>query len=324
MEIIPGLSNWKLTIRRESDHIVILRAVTCDLRAALPDELFGLPVTILGDHALAPDAKDLPGEAVRLTCGREAGEWDNRNLQDLTLPAHLEAAEDYALYRCRSLHTLRLHDGVKRWGGGSLMNCRALRTIHLTRLGARHGEALAFLCDEIHEELDVSLYGPEGGLTRLIFPEFVEVYEENCPAHHFDYNIYGGGHPYHHVFRGKQLDLRDYDGLWDKFLREEHEPDAAMRLAWMRLRWPTDLSAAAEAQYRRYLTEHAREALLWQLSLGDHPGLKQLLDLLQPDGALLHEACEQARRTRDTEGLALLLERQHKAAPAGFDKDFDL
>ena len=43
METISGLSNWKLTLRREVDHIQILRAVTFDRRAALPDELFGLP-----------------------------------------------------------------------------------------------------------------------------------------------------------------------------------------------------------------------------------------------------------------------------------------
>lgn len=324
MESIAGLSNWKLTLRREKEHIVLLRAVTCDQKAALPDELWGLPVTVLEDHALAPSARPVEGEQVCITCGREAGAWDNRNLADLTLPAHLTEVKDYALYGCRSLHTLRLFDRVDRWGGGCVMNCRNLRKIHLTRVGEKHGEALAFLCDEIHEELAVTLWEANGTETRLVFPEYAEIYEENVPNHHFDYHINGGGHPYHHVFRAKQLDLRVYDGLWAKYLREEHEPDAALRLACTRLRWPTDLSGQAERQYWDYLMSRKEQALLYQLSQRDVFGLKLLLEGLQPEPDLLHRACETARESGSTEAMALLLEKQHKAEPTGFDKDFDL
>ena len=54
---------------------------------------------------LATNASAVAGEEVRLTCGPE-GEWDNRNLQELTLPAFLTDVHNYALYGCRSLHTL--------------------------------------------------------------------------------------------------------------------------------------------------------------------------------------------------------------------------
>ena len=56
METVSGVSNWKLVIRREERSVCILRAVTCDERAVLPEELFGLPVTELGGHALSPTA----------------------------------------------------------------------------------------------------------------------------------------------------------------------------------------------------------------------------------------------------------------------------
>lgn len=323
METMNGLSNWKLTVRREGDHAAILRAVTCDTRAVLPDEIFGLPVTVLGDHALAPGASQVEGEEVRIVCGRE-GDWDNRNLQELTLPAGLTEVQNYALYGCRSLHTLHLHDRVDRWGGGCLMNCRLLRSIRLTRVGERQGEALAFLCGELQEELDVHLYGTDGCYTPLVFPGFTEDYEENCPNHHFDYTIRGGGHAYHHTFPDKQLSLRTYDELWDKYLRKGHEPDTAMRLAYTRLRWPTELSAAAEMQYGDYLKKNAEAVLLWQICRRDAQGLSLLLGLLEIDDTLLHRACEQARREGNTEALALLLEKQRKAEPKGFDKDFDL
>ena len=323
MEILHGQSNWKLTVRREQDHIVLLRAVTCDTRAVLPDELFGLPVTVLGDHALAPNASTVTGEQVRITCGRE-GDWDNRNLEDLTLSAHLTDVENYALYGCRSLHTLRLHDRVDRWGGYCFMNCRALRNIDLTRVGELQGAALAFLCGEVHEELNVTVRRTDGTEERLIFPDYQEEYEENCPNHHFDYKISGGGYPYHNVFRNKQLLLRVYDSLWDKYLREQYDPQTALRLAYTRLRWPVDLIEQQEGQYWAYLSRNKEQALLWQLEQKDGRGLKLLLEGLQPDEALLHKACEAARLAGNTEGLALLLEKQKPAAKSGFDKDFDL
>ena len=53
METISGVSNWQLVVRREAAGVTILYARTCDERAALPEELFGLPVIALGPRALA-------------------------------------------------------------------------------------------------------------------------------------------------------------------------------------------------------------------------------------------------------------------------------
>ena len=60
METVSGASNWKLVFRREDTGVIILRAGTPDARAVLPEELLGLPVTALGDRALAPDRQRLP------------------------------------------------------------------------------------------------------------------------------------------------------------------------------------------------------------------------------------------------------------------------
>lgn len=324
MEYISSLSNWKLTVRREEDHIAILRAVTCDRKAVLPDELWGLPVTVLGDHALAPHGASVAGEEVRLTCGREDGDWDNRRLEDLTLPGPLVEVQDYGLYGCRDLQVLRFHDGIRRWGGGSLMNCRSLHVFFVTRIDDRDGESLAFLCDEIHDELDVTIRQMDGTETRLIFPDYIEEYEENCPAHHFDYKIYGGGHPYHHVFKAKQLSLRDYDALWGAFLKEAHEEDTALRMAWTRLRYPSDLADWAEEQYESYLAEHKEEGLLWLLSRRDQRGLALFLERMKPGEEALYKACDRARQDHNTEALALLLEHRRPQTPRGLDCSFDL
>lgn len=323
METFYGSSNWQLTVRRERDHVVILQAVTCDSHAVLPDEIFDLPVTVLGEKALSPTARPAQGEMVRILCGREE-EWDNRNLQELTLPEPLTDVKNYALSGCSNLHTLYLHDKIRRWGGGCVMNCRSLRRIHLTRVGEKQGESLAVLCGELSDELDVTIRGTDGAEARLLFPEYAELFEENIPHHQFDYHIQGGGFPYHHTFPGKQLSLRAYDELWEKYRCTQTEPDTAMRLAYYRLRWPVELSEQAEQQYTGYLMQHTEAALLWQLSQRDTVGLLLLLGKLQPDDTILHRACEQARQAGYTEAVALLLERQRKAAPQGFDRSFDL
>lgn len=325
METVSGVSNWRLAFRREADRVTILRAGTPDVRAVLPDQLFGLPVTVLGDRALAPERQgEIPpgAETILLTCGPAEGEWDNRRLRDLTLPETLEAVGDYALLNCSALKTLRMADRISHWGGGALMNCRSLDTLHLTRTGPDQGEALAWFAGELSRELDVTVYGPNGEVTRLLFPEFAELYEENCPAHHFDYFISGAGYPYHHCFRQKRLSLKEYDALWRDFLGMEHDGAAALRLAWRRLRWPVDLGETAAAGYRAYLKEHAGDAL--RLLLEEGEDLSLLLKLAEPDRDALSAACALAREKGNTAALAALLEERHRRFPVGLEKSFTL
>ncbi len=330
METISGDGNWRLVFRREAGGAVILRAGTPDARAALPERLFGLPVTALGDRALAPERQSDPlpagAETVLVACvpPEEGAAWDNRGLRDLALPESLRSVGDYALLNCSALKTLRIYDGVSRWGGGALMNCRQLDTLRLTRTGPDQGETLAWFAGELSRELDVTVYGPGGETARLVFPEYTELYEENCPAHHFDYFISGAGYPYHHCFRQKRFSFKEYDALWPDFLGMEHEDAAALRLAWRRLRRPVDLSDAAAEDYRAYLTGHAGEALRLLLEERDTEALPLLLELTKPDRETLSAACALAREAGDTGALALLLEEQHRRFPAGAEKSFAL
>lgn len=98
----------------------ILRAVTCQEQAVLPDTLFGLPVTGLGDHALSPTAAPIEGEEVLMTCGPLGADpgWDNHRLRDLTMPRAPGAGG--GLCPCSTatgLETLRLWDDVRGWSG---------------------------------------------------------------------------------------------------------------------------------------------------------------------------------------------------------------
>ena len=324
METISGLTNWRLTVRREKNGVTILRAVTCDENAALPDEIFGLPVTGLSDRALAHGAKPAEGEEVTVLGGAEGADWDNRNITALTLPRGLQSVGDYAFMNLRRMETLRFFDGVRTFGSASFMNCRLFSRVELTRVSHEQGPALASLVQSLPQELDVTIHRADGATLRLIFPEYFENYTENSPAHHFELKIVGGGYAYHGVFRAKKLVAADYDALWRDYVAAEHEEESALRLAFYRLRWPAELSDRAREQYASHLRMNLREALCFALHERDAHGLRLLLELGVPDANALEFALNESRALRFTEATALLLEQRRKTPGTGKTKKFEL
>ena len=294
---------------------MILRASTCDADAVLPDELFGLPVTRLSDRALAPGAADVPGEELTLVCGVPEREFDNRRIRRLTLPRPLRSIGDYAFLNLREMEELCLFDGLQGVGGACFMNCRAFSRLDLTRVSPAQGPALAAIVSALPQELLVTVRDGSEGMLRLVFPEYVERYEENSPARHFDFKIGGAGYPYHIVFQSRRLVLPDYDALFPGMLAVEHEEDTALRLAYCRLRWPAELSARAAAVYRGYLEKHWAETLQHAVRERDGEGLALALSLDGLTRAELAAALDAARAAGYTEGAALLLEKRHRLFP---------
>ena len=326
METITGVSNWKLVIRREAAGVTILHGQTCDRRAALPEELFGLPVIALGPRALAAGRAAPAGEEVLVTCGGvdPEAEWNNAKLESLTLPPSLRRIGDYAFLNGFKLRRLEFWDDIAFWGGSALMNCRELDTFILHRTGETQGESLAYIADELSRELDVTIHLHGGGLARIIFPEYIELFEENVPNHHFDYTIYGAGYPYHRCFQKKKLELSSYDSLWPKFLMVEHKAATALAIAYYRLRHPADLAEQWAGEYRAYLAAHAGEALAWRITERDGAGLAFLLRTIQPGKEKLTAACDLARELEVPEAVAMLLEEQHQRFPSVRRRNFEL
>ena len=324
METISGLTNWRLAVKREESGVTILRAVTCDENAVLPDALFGLPVTGLSDRALAHGAKPAQGEEVRVLGGAEGEDWDNRSIRSLSLPRGLERVGDYAFMNLKSMETLRLYDAVQSIGSASFMNCRLFSRLELTRISHDQGPALAAIVGSLPQELDAAVYNADGTAVRLIFPEYFENYTENSPAHHFELKIVGGGYAYHGVFRAKKLHLPEYDALWRDYIAAEHDDSSALRLAYYRLRYPAELSDRAREQYAAFLRRNMREALSLAMRERDLSGLRILLSPGGLDAPTLESAMNESRALRFTEATALLLEQRRGQAGAGRRKKFEL
>ena len=324
METISGLTNWKLTIRRENHGVTILRALTCDQNAILPDELFGLPVTALLDHALAAGGVPVPCEELRVLGGEESGDWDNRNITDLSLPRFLQHIGSYAFMNLRSMETLRFFDDLCSIGSASFMNCRSFTRLELRRTGLRQGPALSSLVQTLQQELDVTIHEADGSIARLIFPEYIETYTENNAAHHFQLKIFGGGYAYHGVFRNRTLSLTDYDALWPAYIAQEHDEDTALRLAYGRCRWPAGLSEQALRRYVEYLCTNMGKALSIALKEKAMHGLRLLLDLGRLETETLDTALKESRALKMTEATAILLEQRHSLPASGRTRTFEL
>lgn len=324
METISGTASWRLTILREADSVSILRAATCDRKAALPDFIDGLPVTCLADHAFALGESEISGEQIEIRHGVPSGPFDNSILEELFLPETLKRIESYAFMKCRELRSLHLGDEIEYFGSEILMNCRSLSEIDIFRHTERQGEALAYIVKGITRELDVTVHQQNGEIIRLIFPEYYEKLTENEPTHFFNFTIEGGGYPYHSVFVRNCLDLNKYDSLWRNYIFGPHESETALRLAWLRLKYPVGLSEEHRRNYWEYVRCNIRDALLMELESGDSAGLQLLLhegDLNRED---LSAAAEKARKEHKTEALSLILESRHRRFPVEMRSKYDL
>ncbi|MCI2055543.1 MAG: leucine-rich repeat domain-containing protein [Oscillibacter sp.] len=325
METISGENNLIVTFRREGGGVTITHLATADAAVTVPETLCGLPVIALGDHALTPERPAPEGEQVRISCGAGWAEtpMDNKNLAEVALPRTLQTVGDYAFYNCTELTRLRLFDTTENWGGSVLMNCHAFHTIALQKEKPR-SRTLHYFADELSCELDVTLTAPDGTAGRFLFPEYQESYEENSPAHHFDYQIFGAGYPYHHCFRDREFFPADYDALWDKFLRTEHDALCALRLAWYRLHSRPLPEPSAAQRYLAYLTANAPDVLHWLIENRDGEGLAWFLKTAQIEQSALRGACGEAREKQEPGLQVLLLEALHRRFPSGAEQTFDL
>ncbi|MDO5444975.1 MAG: leucine-rich repeat domain-containing protein [Eubacteriales bacterium] len=324
METISGTASWQLTIQRTADSVTILRAATCDKTAALPDSVFGLPVTCLADHAFAPSLPETEGEQVEIRHGIPSGPFDNGSLEELFLPDTIKRIESYAFMKCRELKSLHLWDEIEYFGSDIFMNCRSLSSVEINRSSEKQGEALAYIVKGITRELDVTVRQSNGETIRLIFPEYFEKLTENEPTHFFNFTIEGGGYPYHSVFVRNRLDLNQYDSLWEKYISGPHEEETALRLAWMRLKYPAGLSGEYREKYWEYIRLRIRKALLMVLESGDIAGLQLLLDQREVQPEDLSAAADKARNEHKTEALTLLLETRHRRFSGEMRKKYDL
>ena len=324
MHTIEGENELVLTCAETADGVAVLRCETQDSEVRLPDAIDGAPVVQLGAYALSERVPRLAGGetfTVRVTCGGAAPVHDANAIRAVTLPASLRAVESYAFFNCRRLERLELTGAVRGFGGGALMNCRALAGVRFAA-APDAPTCLRRLLGEHAGELDVTLTGG-GSAVRLLFPAYSEELEALTPAHIFQRRIHGAGYGYRECFNGDTLSLHQYDRAFVTLL-DRHDFAVAARVAVRRLSAPYELADAARADYLACLRSHGGALARRCAKAGESAALTFLLSLGVLSSADVSAACDAARESEQTAALSVLLAATGQNAPRGRAKSFDL
>ena len=152
----------------------------------IPETLSGLPVTELGDKALA-----------------------QTGVEEVFLPRTLRRLGRYCFYGCERLSHIHFYGGPLETGGGFLAACGRLRelTVHMD---PSERSALRDFVTEASGRLLVHylLPGPDGEeheAARLLFPVYYDEAVENTPARITVSNIHGAGQKYRYCFEDKRV-----------------------------------------------------------------------------------------------------------------------
>ena len=195
----------------------------------IPETLSGLPVTELGDKALA-----------------------QTGVEEVFLPRTLRRLGRYCFYGCERLSHIHFYGGPLETGGGFLTACGCLRelTVHMD---PSERSALRDFVTEANGRLLVHylLPGPDGEeheAARLLFPVYYDEAVENTPARITVSNIHGAGQKYRYCFEDKRVRFDKYDRLF-VYETAEESVTAAAEIAVSRLMYPHGLWAEARSAY---------------------------------------------------------------------------
>ena len=319
------------------------------------------PITELGDYCFSEKPRGLPGPektcryeqaedgTLRLTraFGREVGgrarysfDFDapaasaqdddlhpvcGNFLEEVSLPDSLRVVGSCAFYNCRKLRRLSAGAGELTMGSDVFLNCFALEDL-IVRAAPEQPTGLFALVGSITEAVR-ALFWPVGEASPragLWYPAYWEDIEET-PAHILLHTFSGQGYHYRQCFLENRLLPAEYDAIFP----QGHDADDAAVMAMLcfdRLRWPWQLSAAAQGGYRDFLKANTGRVLNRLLKAQDMEGIKALLALDVMDADAFAEGAALAAKADNAGAAALLADAEHKkraAAPQKKRYDFD-
>ena len=319
------------------------------------------PITELGDYCFSEKPRGLPGP--EKTCryeqaedgmlrlirafGREVGgrarysfDFDapaasaqdddlhpvcGNFLEEVSLPDSLRVVGSCAFYNCRKLRRLSAGAGELTMGSDVFLNCFALEDL-IVRAAPEQPTGLFALVGSITEAVR-ALFWPVGEASPragLLYPAYWEDIEET-PAHILLHTFSGQGYHYRQCFLENRLLPAEYDAIFP----QGHDADDAAVMAMLcfdRLRWPWQLSAAAQGAYRDFLKANTGRVLTRLLKAQDMEGIKALLALDVMDADAFAEGAALAAKADNAGAAALLADAEHKkraAAPQKKRYDFD-
>lgn len=251
------------------DKVTIISCKGYGNVVVIPSSIKGKPVTKLGAYAFSDCKKSkeflpletklynevIPGATVPGCTLEYIG---GRNLKEIYLPETLEVLDEYAFYDCRELEILHICSGKIEFQNGVFMNCEKLREVNI-KGNPDQITCVSEILSEKSDEVYVHFISGEGKGVFL-FPEFYEDSIENTPARIFHYLIYGAGYRYRQCFSQGRLNILAYDTVF-KAAEIKNIHETALKIAFLRLRYPYQLQETMRDNYLNYIKTHVGAAI---------------------------------------------------------------
>lgn len=229
---------------------------------------------------------------------------DDRRINSVCFPESLKRIGAHAFYNCRSIYKIRLGSSGTDIGDGAFKNCERLSEIEIVK-NSESIRALKSVLYDAHRQVRVRIIYPDVE-ALVVFPYFMDNYEENTPARIVMHISEGAGTPYRECIYSGDVDYKAYDELFSTGINLDIY-DSAADIAICRLLRPYKLSDHACTAYRVFL--HANVTPVFT-KLMEGNRLQTLEELLSLDIARREELdgiIDAARAKNYTEALAVLL-----------------
>lgn len=229
---------------------------------------------------------------------------ERRKLAKVVLPESVESIGAHAFYNCRTLKEMILCDNVVEIGDGAFKNCYNISDITITRKN-NHTRCLKGILSEVNNETTVTIEYPDG-TAKVVFPYYLDNYEENTPARIITQVTSGSGIRYRECITGEDINYAEYDKI---FLQAMHidVQESAMKIAMGRTAKPYRLSDEAASQYKKYLMDNRIEFVLKLVKEEKYEELNEFLAEKYLDNDDLKYCINKAREESLIEGLGILL-----------------
>ena len=201
---------------------------------------------------------------------------DEREILSVRFPESLVKIGAHAFYNCRSLFKIRLGNSDTDIGDGAFKNCERLSRIELVKNtdGIRALKSVLF---DAHRQVRVTIHYRDGD-AELIFPYFMDNYEENTPARIVMHISEGAGTPYRECIYSGDVDYKAYDQLFQMGINLDIY-DSAAEIAMCRLKFPYKLSDAARVTYEDFIRKHAVHILTAMTEKNSTEAVREMLSL---------------------------------------------
>lgn len=290
------LSGLSFEYRLTEVGAIVTGAVSCVEKVMIPSVIDGMAVTQIGEYAFS---------------GRN-------ELSEVWLPFSVAKIGRHAFYNCRKLRTAALSAEAVDVCDGAFKNCEALHTVIVKAASGGYLGLKNILYDleqDILCEIRISDKWDGGAaLTpietiKLLFPSNSYEYISNYAARIFHEVAYGSGYFYRQCACEKYVDFSRYDELFGYACREERK-EVMLWLAFFRIRYPHELSAAAKERYLAYLRDSMEELIKLLIGEDDFDAARFLADSELFDSESAGRAAEAARKLGSAEYAGYFMKRK--------------